>query len=256
MKNDKPIIVFTTFWDAEFMISNKFCVYYDNQKLGVLYLNYKEIDDNIVAENYTVCSIALMHPDLNFLPNIKEQFNPIRRLDFFCPTFNMLKTYKDDKDWETYTKNFKDLIRNRKDDILSWIDSLKGNHIYILCCWENTVNGSNCHRKLIYDAFTKSKSIKDKAIYVYKHGSKGYVKKSSVFNAMLGAPVEVRDQESYPEVNDREMEAIYRELDVRLNAITANNNTLEARQTGNLADSQIINDLRNMHGVLNENDND
>lgn len=182
MKNSKPIVVFTTFWDAEFMLDNKCCVSLKEDKLHIIRLNLI----NETPINYTVSSIALMHPDLTQLPLIKSQFDPFIRLDCFCPTYKILKQYKESKDWDRYTKEFHGLIRHRKEDIKSWVEGLKEDHIYFLCCWENTKKNANCHRRLLYDAFIKSNSLKDKATYLYRHGSKGYVRKASLYNEMEG----------------------------------------------------------------------
>ena len=144
------ILIFTTFWDAEYFLKNN---------------------------PYSKCqvfSIALTHPGVTRLPNITLKSpwkNSISCLDFFCPTPAMLFKYKEDKDWKDYTEKFNALIVQRKEKIKAWIDSIP-NGTYFLCCWENTKNGINCHRKLLYDALTQSKTMKDKAKYIYRHGGK------------------------------------------------------------------------------------
>lgn len=138
------ILIFTTFWDADYFLKNN---------------------------EYSLCkvySIALQHPNLPF---ISKKFNPLPTLDFFCPTWEMLSKYKTDKNWDDYTKKYRALLMQRKKEIKEWFNSLK-NGSYMLCCWENTSRGANCHRKLLYDVFVHSKSTKDKAVYIYRHGGK------------------------------------------------------------------------------------
>jgi len=141
----KPVVIFTTFWNANKIIGN--------------------IEDK---SNVSVHSIALSHPNLSKLPNLEE---PMDEIDCFCPTKNLLYKYKDDKDWDTYTEGYENILKNRKDKIRRWVDTLEPNRIYILCCWENTSQESICHRKLLYDAFNSSSYTRDKITTVYKNGN-------------------------------------------------------------------------------------
>ncbi len=160
----KPVIIFTTFWDAEYIISNKFCIAQQENAAKMVHLNN--------PLNYMVNSIALMSPDIERFPLIKEQFGSFRTLDFFCPTYDILRKYKDDKDWAYYTEKYKELLVRRKDDIKEWISGLENNKAYILCCWENTSKHANCHRQIIYKAISGSKTLKDKVICLYRDGGK------------------------------------------------------------------------------------
>jgi len=157
MSDIKPIIVFTTFWDADFIISN-----------GGFYC--KELDSFISfrQEEVEPLSVALGIPDLKKFKNFKE----IKKIPCLTPKFSMLRAYKENGDWKSYTIKFSELIKENKKQILSFLNSLQNNKVYILCCWENTKNGAHCHRKIIYDALTFSKKTNDLANYFYRHGSK------------------------------------------------------------------------------------
>lgn len=161
---DKPVVIFTNFWDADKLLKRGHFLCSEGEFLYKVML-YED------PRNYKVCSIALSHPPLDRLPVIKSKFSKLERLNFFCPTYNMLKDHKDGGEWSDYVKQYMPLLKSRKDSVLDWFKSLESNHVYILCCWENTSKGAHCHRQLMYDAFTKSKSLKDKAIYIYRSGS-------------------------------------------------------------------------------------
>ena len=88
---------------------------------------------NDKPQNYEVVSIALSHPPLSRITKIEEKFNPIKRLDFFCPTYDMLKDYKDGGDWIKYTDKYKTLLKSRKAQVFEWVESLSSDRIYILC---------------------------------------------------------------------------------------------------------------------------
>jgi hypothetical protein len=167
---DKSVIILTTFWDANSII-NDGCIFVDSPETK------KILKINFTNDNYTVNSIALQNPD-----NLPVTVKDMKRLNFFCPTYNMLTDYKSGGDWETYTKDYKQLIKLRRNDVKSWFDSLKPAHIYILCCWENTKNGANCHRKLLGDIFKQSKTAKDKLVIVYRDGSKAKKKEEILDN--------------------------------------------------------------------------
>lgn len=164
----KPVIVFTTFWDANAIINNDYFIFVERDKL----YRCRLFDRKDKPANYQVCSIALSHPDYKALPQIKKLFGEMPRIDGFCPTYNMLQKYKGDKDWDYYTREYRKLLRLRKDFVKEWMDTLKPDTLYFLCCWENTVGESKCHRQLLYDALRKSPSMNDKAFFVYRHGDK------------------------------------------------------------------------------------
>lgn len=139
----RPIIIFTNFWDA-------------NKVIGLL-----------PNDSYKAYSIALSNPDLDKLPQLKYNMT---RLDFFCPTWDILKKYKQDSHWEDYTKSFMELMHTRNLEVNTWLKTLLPNHRYFLCCWENTSKRSNCHRQLLYNAMRKFEPLKDKYRFIYRHG--------------------------------------------------------------------------------------
>ena len=161
---NKPIVIFTNFWDANKLVDRKHFLFWRGKTLYKIQMNDK-------PQNYEVVSIALSHPPLSRITKIEEKFNPIKRLDFFCPTYDMLKDYKDGGDWIKYTDKYKTLLKSRKAQVFEWVESLSSDRIYILCCWENTSGASHCHRQLLYDALTKSKALQNQAIYIYRDGS-------------------------------------------------------------------------------------
>jgi len=159
----KPIILFTNFWDANKLIDIGFFTFANKDNI----YNVKLIDDPI---NYNALSIALTHPPIKSLPNIKLRFN-LDRLDFFCPTYDILMDYKNGGDWIEYISEYKLLLKKRKVQIVQWIKSLMPDNVYILCCWENTSKGANCHRNILYEAFISSSTMKDAAIYILRNGN-------------------------------------------------------------------------------------
>ena len=159
----KPVILFTNFWDANKLLENGSFLFWQGETL----FNVKLLED---PSNYLVSSIALSHPKLNTLPVIKSKCNKIDRLTFFCPTYEMLRKYKDGGSWENYVTKYKELIKQKRSQIMEWFNNLKPNHLYILCCWENTSKKAHCHRQILFKAFTESKTLKDKAIYTYRDG--------------------------------------------------------------------------------------
>jgi hypothetical protein len=166
---NRPVIVFTTFWDADYLVKHRTIFVESANQSKALKINLL-MDDSSVPDNFSVKSIALSSPHIDKLPCL-QCFGEIERLDFFCPTYNMLSRYKKDRDWESYTEDYMALIRDRKDLVKDWLKSLKKNHVYILCCWENTSVKAKCHRRLIYDAFMKSKVVKNNTILIYRHGN-------------------------------------------------------------------------------------
>ena len=129
---DKPIILFTSFWDANFLAKEEYFLVENDGQNKLIW-----IDD------YSTQSIALMSPEKSKIKYLTD----LQRLDIFCPTYTMLMAEKSKPDWPKYTKEFKSLISSRKHEIVDWVDSLVSGHIYILCCWEATCEGTNCHRR-------------------------------------------------------------------------------------------------------------
>lgn len=136
-----PTLVFTTFWRAN---------------------NLRQSNPNNDSE--LVYSIALSAPSEDKIPFLKH----MKKLDFFCPTWKILKRYKQDSNWELYTQSFMELMRTRKPTICQWINNLQPNTTCLLCCWENTSNGAHCHRQLIYEAFKKSKTYNKRLTLIYQ----------------------------------------------------------------------------------------
>lgn len=145
-----PVVIFTNFFDANFILQTG-------------YIKVNGIGDDLeiidIPKDSKTFSVALSQPKGYSYPTLK----------FFCPTWPILTSYKSNKDWGEYTSSYKELLRSRKTDVLGWINNLKNDETYILCCWENTCNGVNCHRRIIYEALRVSKKTKDKAIYLYRH---------------------------------------------------------------------------------------
>jgi hypothetical protein len=159
MQIDKAIVILTNFFDAEKVI-NDHSVLCDNPIRIVKFH----------PDRLHVLSIALSHPKFDRLPMVDKYFES--RLDFFCPTYDLLLKYKQDGDWEHYTKKYKSIIIQRKDRIKEWFDSLVSDHVYILCCWENTSGKSHCHRQLLYQAFLKSEVAKKYMTPLYRNGER------------------------------------------------------------------------------------
>jgi hypothetical protein len=155
MESGKPIVVFTTFWDAQ-AITKKGAI--AHIKDGQAY----KID---IESDSVVRSIAISNP------------MGMRRIDCLCPTWTILKQYKQDSDWDVYTKAYQRILAQRKHEVAEYIDSLVADKVYVLCCWENTCNGANCHRKILFDTLSYSSRTKDLAHYVYRHGDNDYAKK-------------------------------------------------------------------------------
>jgi len=167
MKIKKSIVILTNFFDADYLVSNGYMFYKPNSNKDVVYkINFLK-DENNKPLNYTVDSIALASPPLAKLPHIDN----LKRIDCLCPTYNMLNDYKADKDWPRYTERYMELLKKRKPRIKEWLSSLVPNHVYFLCCWENTATGSNCHRKLYYDVLRKSKKAQEVMLPIYRNGT-------------------------------------------------------------------------------------
>jgi hypothetical protein len=74
-----------------------------------------------------------------------------------------------DDTWAIYESQYKELLKERKEEIKNWINNLIPNKIYVLCCWENTIKGAHCHRRILFDQFSKSKTISSKVISLYRN---------------------------------------------------------------------------------------
>ena len=140
----------------------------DNQKLCKVNLYSRK-----GSPNYSIYSIALSCPSLTKLQNIKQ----MPRLDFFCPTYDMLVRYKKDQDWKSYTSDYHKLLKKRRTELKEWLESLNPDHVYLLCCWEDTSFGAHCHREILWKVLSKSETAKRKVIAVYRHGDKIYKEK-------------------------------------------------------------------------------
>jgi len=189
--SEKSVVIFTNFWDANYIIDGR--VILIPQPNNKVYKINLLSDKNNTPKNYSVFSIALRHPVIDKkLKNLEG----IERLDFFCPTYDLLKKYKTDNDWSYYQKRYLEIVQERKRKIQTWFRSLKEDHVYFLCCWENTKRGIHCHRELLYKMFLDSKKACEEIIPVYRHG--GNIKKDhmnysfiseSVFAEALASPV-------------------------------------------------------------------
>lgn len=161
---EKSIVIFTNFWDANTVIDRNSLIVQNSNNEKIYRINF--FKDNNVPNNFSVHSIALSHPNLSKQKNMKN----MNRLDFFCPTYDMLDRYKKDKNWNSYHKDFIALIKKRKSVIREWAESLIPERVYFLCCWENTIKGAHCHREILHKAFTDSKIISKKIFSIYRHG--------------------------------------------------------------------------------------
>jgi len=156
IEDNRPTVIFTTFWDAQKILEKGVVVHKE-------VFEETNITTYIELDNSEVCSIALSYPK-------DVKFDEMFKLKFFCPTWDLLKKYKEDADWDYYVKKFMDLLSDRKTQVKNWVVDLDPTKVYILCCWENTSNGAHCHRQLIYEAFKKSEWAKGKMNLVYRHG--------------------------------------------------------------------------------------
>ena len=164
MDASKPTIIFTTFWDALSVSDNG----------GVL---HEENAIRFSRDECVILSVALAKPKIPDLNNVE-------RLDFFCPSWNILKDYKKNRDWDIYTNEYRKILVQNKVEISEWVDSLE-KKVYFLCCWENTVSGANCHRRILYDALSSSKRTKDVANYIFRHGEKECLHKEKQLFCLL-----------------------------------------------------------------------
>ena len=150
------IIILSTFWYANKMIENQSFLMPKDDGLCQI-----DLSDN----KYCVYSIALTHPSVE--KQIAFIGSNIREANCLKPTYKLLMDYKKDKDWEKYKIDYVKLMKERKQSIYDFISSMEDDMVYFLCCWENTIRGANCHRKIIYDICTSSTKMKEMAIWRY-----------------------------------------------------------------------------------------
>ena len=82
MKKLKPVVIFTTFWDAAYLVDSK-CVLFD------WHGNIKKLNLQSEPCNFSVKSVALSHPSFEKISKLKGIFRCNRdRLDFFCQSCN------------------------------------------------------------------------------------------------------------------------------------------------------------------------
>jgi hypothetical protein len=163
--SNPSIVVFSTFWDVNKIVGTSYFLANDRSGKNTYKINLLIDAKTNEPRNFEVRSVALSNPTIK-----NPAWNKIGRLDFFCPTYEILNKYHGDGNWEEYQKCFKILMQKRKKEIRKWLDSLKPDWVYFLCCWENTSNGANCHRQLLYKDFCNSKVAADKIIPFYRHG--------------------------------------------------------------------------------------
>jgi len=161
----KPLVIFTTFFDANWIIGqNKFVA---DTSLGITLVKLSK---------YKVFSIACRHPSLSKLHNIKH----MELLSFLAPEYKWVHDYHIDNDWERYTKRYISQLRRVKKQVVEFLDNLQDDVVYFLCCWEDTTKQPHCHRQLVFDACIGSATVADKACYIYRDGAQAPGKRSSV----------------------------------------------------------------------------
>ena len=160
---DRALVVLTTFWDANWILKQK--------SISI------KLDDETIQEinigsssNVEAYSIALQHPQLFKIPFFEASFKGT--LDSFCPTWDLLKRYHSDRDWTSYCKDYRMILKNRREDIIKWIENINNSVIYLLCCWENISGKSHCHRELIHQAFMDSKRANRFLLSILRSGGK------------------------------------------------------------------------------------
>jgi len=181
---NKAVVIFTSFWDANSILDASYALFKNENVF------YKI---NFVSDpcNYDIQSIALSHPKLEDRGLEHLSTCGMQRIDVFCPTYDMLKRYKNDKDWDKYKVDYYNLMKQRRDRVKAWLESLQRDHIYVLCCWENTSKGANCHRRILFDMFNHFDSIKEKVFAIYRHGERKIRREVSqegrtIFNETFG----------------------------------------------------------------------
>ncbi len=174
---DRPVLLFTNFWDANAIVSNGYCIVSDNSTYHKVNFIPKtsncdaDSDSSIyldTPENFKFVSIALQSPSLSKMPTISE--HGMETQHALCPTYEILMEYKATKDWDKFSQKYMELIATRRQAIRKWIDSLE-NKVYLCCCWENTCGKAKCHRSLLFEAFKKSKYVREKVVLLHRDGS-------------------------------------------------------------------------------------
>ena len=150
MSIKKQSIVFTNFWNAEKILTSKSLI-------------VDQVD--IFSDPCQFSSIALGTPkNLTCL-------SLMNKLPFLAPSWDILKEEKKSPDWTKYTKEYKKILVANKKDVVQYLEGLDAGSLHLLCCWENTCSGANCHRRILYDALKKSKRTCNLANYYYRHGN-------------------------------------------------------------------------------------
>jgi len=156
----KPLIVLTSFWDANELVKNKM-------------VPFKNTLVNLNKTSFGVYSIAIQTPKLDKLGSLNELYpHGLTTVGCFCPTYSLLKQYKNDKDWDAYCEDFDLLMRNRKFEVQAWVKKLMNDYVYIYCCWENLHEGTHCHREILYNMFMQSKRVSSGCDYILRTGVK------------------------------------------------------------------------------------
>jgi len=168
MEENKPTLIFTTFWDADSFLRSK-CL--------LLNINDKVYKLNFTESNFKVYSIALSHPEFqNKSFQVLSKID-VQRLDFFCPKYKALQDYKKDKNWDVFASKYKALLKERKEETNKFLTSLRPNSIHVFCCWEKTSEKTHCHRQIIYEGLKKSSHMKDRFNLIYRGGKDFYENK-------------------------------------------------------------------------------
>lgn len=154
--NTRPTVIFTSFWDANWLLGQGIFIEYVDDKL-VLFKRHQ-------IQTY---SIALYHPSLTKLKNIDK----IGDLPYLAPSRELLTRYKNGQNWREYTKEYSQILKKASKPFRSFLESLPLGEVALLCCWEDTTSGSHCHRRIVYERCMRSKTAKSIASYVYRHGT-------------------------------------------------------------------------------------
>lgn len=79
------------------------------------------------------------------------------KLEFFCPSAELLRRWKFGMTEETYINVFREEIKSNWSVILQWLEGLNPDIDQTLCCWESSYKGNAievpikyfCHRNLV-----------------------------------------------------------------------------------------------------------
>jgi hypothetical protein len=145
----KPIIIFTNFREAESILKNS--AFIVNNK--VIQFSKDEVE---------AFSISLESP-----PFLKNKF---KDLSFFQTSWEIMSKYSSNRDWGEYESSYRERLLENKEEINNWLTQLE-NKIYILASCEDTSKGANSLRKILYEAFKKSKKAKNIANFLYRDGN-------------------------------------------------------------------------------------